>query len=155
VAGGVGPTHNDGMAPLLDDVVMVNTGQPYPDAGDCNVVSFMPAANAEALAALLPPGIGGLIGIPLDIQITLNQDQCPPLIPGQSSPLPVDVLLNFGYSQDEVDRLGLNEQTDLFILHFQPGFGWATWQQIDINTDLNWITSLTSEDGIYAVGWQP
>ena len=155
VGGGVGPTHNDGMAPLLDDVVMVNTGQPYPDAGDCNVVSFMPAANAEALATLLPPGIGRLIGIPLDIQITLNQDQCPTLVPGQSSPLPVDVLLNFGYSQDEVDRLGLNEQTDLFILHFQPGFGWATWQQIDINTDLNWITSLTNEDGIYAVGWQP
>lgn len=155
VAGGVGPTHNDGMAPLLDDVIMVNTSQPYPNAGDCNVVSFMPAANADALAASLPPSFGGLIGPPLDIQITLNQDQCPELVPGQSSPLPVNVLLNFGYSQDEVDRLGLNEQTQLFILHYRPGFNWATWQQIDINTDLNWITSLTTEDGIYAIGWRP
>ncbi len=155
VAGGVGPAHNDGMAPLLDDVVMANTGQPYPNAGDCNVVSFMPAANAAALAAPLPSGFGGLIGIPLDIQITLSQDQCPQLIPGQSSTLPVDVLLNFGYSQDEVDRLGLNEQTQLFILHYQSGFGWATWQQIGVNSDLNWITGLTTEDGIFAIGWQP
>lgn len=155
VAGGVGPTHNDGMAPLLDDVVMVNTSQPYPGAGDCNVVSYMPATNANALLAPLPPNFGGLLGIPLDIQITLDPDLCPIPVPGQNMTLPVDVLLNFGYSQDEVTRLGLNEQTQLFILHYQPGGGWAIWQQIGINSDLNWITSSTTEDGIFAIGWQP
>ena len=154
VAGGVGPTHNDGMAPLLDDVVMVNARQPYPDTGDCNVVSFMPAANANALMAPLPNMVNGLIGIPLDIQITLTQDQCPPEKLGQNSFLPIEVLINFGYSQDEVDRLSLNETTDLVILHYQPGGGWAEWQQVDINTDLNWLTTITNEDGIYAVGWR-
>ncbi len=153
VAGGVGPTHNDGMAPLLDDVVMANTSQPYPNAGDCNVVSYMPMANARALESPLPPGFGGLLGIPLDIQITLNQDQCPPEAPGQAIPLPVDVLLNLGYSQDEVDRLGLDEQSQLAVLHYTSG--WAIWQQLGVNDDLNWITASTQEDGIYAIGWQP
>ena len=98
-------------------------------------------------------GFGGLLGIPLDIQITLNQDQCPPEAPGQAIPLPVDVLLNLGYSQDEVDRLGLDEQSQLAILHYTSG--WATWQQLGVNDDLNWITASTQEDGIFAIGWQP
>ena len=155
VAGGVGPTHNDGMAPLLDDVVMANTSQPFPNAGDCNLVSYMPVANADALQSPLPPGFGGLLGIPLDIQISLNQDQCPQPLPKQNMTLPLNVLLNFGYSQDEVTRLGLNEQAQLFILHFQPGFGWSVWQQIGVNSDLNFVIASTTEDGIYAIGWRP
>ncbi len=155
VAGGVGPTHNDGMAPLLDDVVMVNTQFPLANAGDCNVVSYMPAANNDALTAPLPPGIGGFIGIPLDIRITLFPGQCPIRVPGQPIPLPVSVLINLGYSQDEVDRLGLNEQTQLAILHYVPNFGWALWQQVSGNSDLNWLTAVTTDDGIYAIGWRP
>lgn len=155
VAGGVGPTHNDGMAPLLDAEVMVNTSDPYPNAGDCNVVSYMPMANTRVLESPLPAGVGGLLGIPLDIQITLSQDLCPPPFPGQEPALPTSVLLNMGYSQDEVDRLGLNEQTQLVILHYAPGFGWAVWQQLGVNEDLNWITASTQEDGIYAIGWRP
>jgi len=155
VAGGVGPTHNDGMAPLLDDVVMVNTQFPLATAGDCNVVSYMPAANRDALKAHLPPGIGGLIGIPLDIRITLFPGQCPIRIPGQPISLPVDVLLNLGYSQDEVDRLGLDETTQLQILRYVPQFGWAIWQQVSGNSDLNWLTTVTTDDGIYAIGWLP
>lgn len=155
VAGGVGPTHNDGMAPLLDDVVMVNTPHPLADAGDCNVVSYMPAANSDALQAPLPPGIGGFIGSPLDIRITLFPGQCPILVPGQPIPLPIAVYLNMGYSQDEVDRLGLNEQTQLAILRYVPNSGWAIWQQVSGNDDLNWLTTMTTDDGIYAIGWRP
>lgn len=152
VAGGVGPTHNDGMAPLLDDVVMVNAKDPI-DAGDCNVVSYMPASDSAALADSLPPGIGGLIGIPLDITILLNEQACPPPQPGQPLPLPFPLVLNLGYSQDEVDRLGINEQTQLFILRYVPQVGWAPWQQIGVNAELNWIAAAISDDGIYAVGW--
>jgi hypothetical protein len=155
VAGGVGPTHNDGMAPLLDDVVMVNSATPLDGAGDCNIVSYMPAAHRAALDAPLPPGIGGLLGIPLDIRITFFPDQCPSRVPGQPIPLPVNVLLNLGYSQDEVDRLGLDEATQLQILRYLPQFGWAIWQQVSGNSDLNWLTTTTNEDGIYAIGWQP
>ena len=155
VAGGVGPTHNDGMAPLLDDMVMVNTSQPLANTGDCNIVSYMPAANWEARQAPLPAEVGGLIGLPVDISITLYPEQCPERVPGQPISLPVSVLINLGYSQDEVDRLGLNEQTQLQILRFSPQFGWSTWQQIDLNSDLNWITTATTDDGIYAIGWLP
>jgi hypothetical protein len=155
VAGGVGPTHNDGMAPLLDDMVMVNTSQPLDNVEYCNIVSYMPAANWEAREASLPPDVGGLIGFPVDISITIHPDQCPDYVPGQPMPLPVSVFINLGYSQDEVDRLGLNEQTQLQILRFSPQFGWSTWQQIDLNSDLNWITTMTTDDGIYAIGWLP
>ncbi|MFO7678732.1 MAG: hypothetical protein R6X34_01655 [Chloroflexota bacterium] len=157
VGGGVGPAHNDGMAPLLDDVVMVNVAEPLANAGDCNVVSYMPAANTDALKTPLPPGFGGLIGIPLDIDITLTTDLCPQWAPGQNQQFPsgVTALLNFGYSQDEVTRLGLNEALQLELLHFSPGSGWSTGQQLTVNTDLNWITAQISEDGIYAVSWRP
>ena len=42
-----------------------------------------------------------------------------------------------------------------FVLHYTPGFGWAIWQQLGVNEDLNWITASTQEDGIYAIGWRP
>jgi len=156
VGGGVGPAHNDGLAPLLDDVVMVNVAQPLALAGDCNVVSYMPATNDDTLKAPLPSGFGGLIGIPLDIDITLTIDQCPTWVPGQDQPFPVNVLLNFGYSQDEVSRLGIAEtQTHLELLHYYQGSGWNTTQQFNMNTDLNWVTAAISEDGIYAIGWKP
>ena len=159
VGGGVGPAHNDGLAPLLDDVVMVNVSQPLALAGDCNVVSYMPAANADAIKAPLPAGFGGLIGIPLDIDITLTIDKCPTWVPGQDQQFPqnINVLLNFGYSQDEVTRLGISEAVEnqhLELLHFDLG-GWSTTQQVDMNTDLNWVTASISEDGIYAIGWRP
>ncbi|MBK8990114.1 MAG: hypothetical protein IPM39_29305 [Chloroflexi bacterium] len=154
VAGGVGPTHNDGMAPLLDAQVMVNTATPLANSGDCNVVSYMPAANRAALVAPLPTGIGGLIGIPLDISITLFANQCPLFVPGQRISLPVPVLLNMGYSQDEVDRLGLNEPMQLEILRYVPQSGWVIWQKVSLNSDLNWLTTTTFNDGIYAIGWR-
>jgi hypothetical protein len=156
VGGGVGPVHNDGMAPLLDDVVMVNVAQPLALAGDCNAVSYMPAANTTATQAPLPAGFGGLIGIPLDIDITLTTDLCPKWVPGQDQQLPNGVLLNFGYSQDEVSRLFIPENFQhLELLHYKQGVGWNTTQQLNINEDLNWITTSLSEDGIYAVGWRP
>jgi hypothetical protein len=154
VAGGVGPTHNDGMAPLLDGMVMVNAREPI-YAGDCNVVSYTPAVDSEALAAPLPPGFGGLIGIPLDIAIVLSEQSCPPPHPDQPLPLPFSLLLNLAYSQDEVDRLGLDEQSQLHILRYVPQFGWAPWQQIGIDVALNWIAASIMDDGIYAIGWMP
>ena len=99
VGGGVGPAHNDGMAPLLDDVVMVNVAQPLAFAGDCNTVSYMPAVDNEALQEPLPPGFGGLLGIPLNIDITITEDDiCPTWIPYQTISFPINttVLLNFG-----------------------------------------------------------
>jgi hypothetical protein len=158
VGGGVGPTHKDGMAPLLDDVVMVNVAQPLALAGDCNVVSYMPAANSAAINAPLPTDFGGLIGIPLDIDITLTTDNCPKWVPGQNQRFPqgINGLLNFGYSQDEVTRLGISETPQqLELLHFSPGSGWSTGQVVDMNTDLNWMTGSIEEDGIYAIGWRP
>jgi len=159
VSGGVGPTHKDGMAPLLDDGVMVNVPAYQENAGDCNLVSYMPAANTTAVAAPLPPGFGGLLGIPLDITITLAGNGCPQTAPGKDNPLPVNtaVFLNLGYSQDEVDRLSLTEPTDLAILYYNRtgAPGWTTVQQIDANIDLNWLVASIDRDGIYAIGWRP
>lgn len=157
MAGGVGPAHNDGMAPLVDDVVAVNAADPLATAVDCNVVSYTPATHADARQMPLPPGFGGLLGVPLDISITFNEDQCPARVPGQDDVLPQNrtILLNFGYSQDEVTRLGINETTNLSLLHFSNQFGWATVQQLSINSDLNWIAGQIFEDGVYAIGWRP
>jgi hypothetical protein len=157
MAGGVGPAHNDGMAPLVDDAVMVNIANPLATAPDCNVVSYTPATHAGALQAPLPAGFGGLLGLPLDISITINEDQCPTRTPGQDEPLPPNrtVLLNFGYSQDEVTRLGVPEGANLELLHFSNQSGWTTVQQISVNSELNWIAARIFEDGVYAVGWRP
>ncbi|MCA9969345.1 MAG: hypothetical protein KC425_03970 [Anaerolineales bacterium] len=158
-AGGVGPTHKDGMAPLVDAAVMVNSPDYQENAGQAQFVSFMPAANVVARQTPLPAPFGGLIGQPLDVTILFLNNSCQGqgCFPGEDRPLPSvpRVLLNLGYSQADVDRLGLNESSQLMVLHYSQLFGWTTVQQIDVNTDLNFVTAQIFEDGIYAVGWMP
>ena len=154
VHGGVGPAHGDGIAPLADGMVMLNTPDAVVGPGDCNVASFAPARSSEALAAPLPPGVGGIIGHPWLIRASLPFDSCPNLTPGQNAQFSQNVILNIGYLQADVAQFGVPE-SNLVILHFDPVFGWFTGQTIDVNQELNWLAAAIAEDGIYAVGFFP
>ena len=69
MAGGVGPAHIGGNAPLRDVLVMVDATQAL--IGARNRVIYMPAADYNALTATLPVTIHGIIGFPLDLDILL------------------------------------------------------------------------------------
>lgn len=158
VAGGVGPGHIHGDAPLRDGLLMVDTITPIPMPDDCNQVLVSPAKNEAALMASLGTDaqgvtIGGLIGSPLDVNILLpTGGQCQPLADNQ--PLPVDVTLTFFYNQALINQLQLLE-SDLRLLRFDPDNN--SWSEVfanDQNTDLNWMSTIpVDEHGIYALGY--
>lgn len=154
VHGGVGPAHGDGIAPLADGVVMLNTTEEVVGPGDCHIASYAPARSSEALAAPLPPGIGGIIGYPRLIRISLPFDICPTLVPGQNAGFAQNVIINIGYMQSDLSQLGVSE-SNLVLLHFDPVTGWFVGQTIDINQELNWVAGSIAEDGIYALGFFP
>lgn len=139
LAGGVGPGHIEGDAPLRDGMVMVDTETAV--SGTHNRVVWMPAASYEALLAPLPAGIGGIVGLPLDIDILL--------------PAPQPVHITLFYSQSVIDRLGISE-AQLQLVHFDRLTGGWSVVPLAGNSDiLNWVASQpVLQDGIYAVAWQ-
>lgn len=148
VAGGVGPGHMEADAPMLDGAAMIDTIMPLSSAR--NHVMLMLAADYAALTAPLPPGIAGIVGLPLDLDILL-----PPVItrPGDH-PLPAAVLITLFYDQTLINRLDLNEHR-LRLLHFNRVAG--MWSEIPVSGQsdlLNWLTTTPMQvDGIYAIGW--
>ncbi len=81
---------------------------------------------------------------------------CPVLVPGQNTAFSQNIILNLGYFQSDVDRLGIPEMnTNLILLHFDSAGCWSTGQTIDVNQELNWSAASIAEDGIYAIGWIP
>lgn len=146
--GGVGPAHIFAEAPLRDGAVTIDATQPV--SGERNRVSVMPAASYEAVVAPLPPGIGGIVGFPLDLDILLPGGAPP----SSDRPLPVPVVLTLFYSQDVIDRLGVREDR-LRLLHFSRRTG--AWETVPISGRsemLNWLSTVpVSEDGIYAIGF--
>ncbi len=165
-SGGVGPGHVDADAPLLDDIITVNTSNDVviPQNQNCNnYVSFMPAANSEAVTASNSLGIIttlNFVGTPLDITILipLNANTCPTVTPGLDTSLP-GVYLTFSYGQDQIDQLiadgRIIDENSLHIYHyFQASGFWDAPQEMFQDTDLNWISAFIQEDGIYAIGWE-
>lgn len=149
IAGGVGPGHMDGHAPLLDGPLLANSPAPIP--GRQNKLLLSSAADYSAVLAPLPAGIGGLVGIPLDVDILLPG--MIPLRPGDHQ-LSSPVQLTLFYPQEVIDQLGLAEN-QLTLLHFNRPLG--QWQTVGVSgrsNYLNWITSQPiQQDGLFAVGW--
>jgi len=152
MAGGVGPGHKDGMAPLLDGLATVNAAGPL-NSGDCNAVSYSPATDAAARIA--PLGRYRIVELPLDLFVHVTDDLCPPVDPGSDLPLPDSetIYLTLGYSQATVDRLGANED-ELLILHYDRDTGWVEVDTFSRDQNLNWVMAPIVEDGIYAIGYQ-
>ena len=155
--GGVGPGHADGIAPLADALVMLNTDIPLQDLEDCNLVSFTPAASANALSRPLPTDIGGIIRRPLLIRVTMpdNDNVCSSLAPFVDIPFNRSLVLNLGYLQSDVQQFGISE-ADLVMLYFNSSNGWQVLgnNQLDQSVELNWIAEEVYNDGIYAIGWK-
>lgn len=165
VAGGVGPAHIDGHAPLRDGPVMVDAATVPP--GERNRVIVMPAADYTALITHTN-GIGGIVGVPFDIDVLLPVS--PAQVIGAGGPttarhpsrqpadrrLPGPVTLTLFYSQETVDRVGVDE-SQLVVLHFSRGTGaWSVVPGAGRSEVLDWLaTGPVQEDGIYAVGWRP
>lgn len=149
LAGGVGPGHMDGHAPLLDGPALANSPSPVP--GQQNKLLISPAADYAAVLAPLPAGIGGLVGPPLDLDILLPGMVA--LRPGDHQ-LPSPVQLTLFYPQEVVDQLGLAEE-QLNLLHFNRQLG--QWQTVGVSgrsSYLNWVASQPiQQDGLFAVGW--
>ncbi|CAG0926988.1 hypothetical protein TFLX_00292 [Thermoflexales bacterium] len=148
-AGGVGPAHIDGNAPLRDGLVMVDAAQPI--VGSRNQVIVMPAAEYAAITASLPVTIQGLVGTPLDIDVLLPAG---PVKRSEGRSASVSLVFTLFYSQDTIDRLGLRED-QLHILHFDRQT--QAWQMVPSSgrsETLNWIASAPiGEAGIFAIGW--
>jgi hypothetical protein len=148
MAGGVGPAHIFGDAPLLDGGVMARALAPV--VGPRNRLVLMPAADYGALAAPLPAGVAAIVGQPVEVDL---------LLPGNASgygdhPLPAPVALTLFYSQAAVDRLGAFEE-QLVVLHYSRRQNqWFVVPVSGASTTLNWLgTFQVPEDGIYATGW--
>lgn len=161
VTGGVGPAHDDGIAPLRDGPVMVDTNDSLVGPGSCNRVIVMPAAEGDALKSPLDrasgdEAYGGIVGLPLDIDILLPYDLCPQHGPGDHTLPPMPVLLTMFYDQATIDRLGISESA-LRIIHYDRGTG--VWSEVSnaapgLHEELNWLSiGPIIEDGIYAVVW--
>lgn len=156
-AGGVGPAHIEGDAPLRDGPAMVDAAIAAP--GQRNRVIIMPAANYQALVAPLPPNIRGIVGVPLDIDVLLPGSPMAALAgrraaaPGHMLPAPVRFTLF--YPWDAAERLGVRED-QLRLLHFSEQYS-GQWREIPLagaSQPLGWLTTVPlQEDGIYAVGW--
>lgn len=158
-AGGVGPGHIAGDAPLRDWHVMVDTEEDLPPPDECNHVIVSPAKNVDALMASLGQDgqgatITGLVGRPLDIDIFLpNHSGLCQQIGAPDHLLPVNVTLTLFYSQEEIDRLGISE-FDLRLLRFYRGNNvWDWGPTLAQNTELNWLSTTIDLDGIYAIGF--
>lgn len=165
MAGGVGPAHMPGDAPLRDGAVMVDS--PGPIQGRSQVVA-MPAAEPRILHAALPSGVVGILGRPVDLDILMPGAQPAPPVsaPGAAEEmegvqaadavLPMPVVVTLFYSQAAFDRLAILE-TQLIMLHFDRASGiWTTLSNGSAGTagSMNWLaTPPTAQDGIYAIGW--
>ncbi len=149
-ASGVGPAHMPGFAPLMDSLVTVSAP---PDAFQgASAVLFMPATS-DRLLDQLPPGVGGTLGLPLDVKVAF-QDRRPP--EGGNMPLPGGTTISLAYDPDLLARLGFTP-SQLRIAHLVRSGTGGQWQITERSVNpkgadfRNWVTTPIFEDGIYAI----
>jgi hypothetical protein len=157
LAGGVGPATGNGHAPLADGAVDVSVapGQPLP-THDTQLL-FSPAQGCLNAGLILPPGVRGIFGTPIDVQ---------PVVAGENLGHPWNSRLGdpqlqvrLSYSQDLLDRLGINED-QLVVLRLEKGQ--RIWQLVPIagrSRALDWIAAAArpfdGQGAVYALGYRP
>ncbi|MFN8473817.1 MAG: hypothetical protein U0822_16625 [Anaerolineae bacterium] len=153
-AGGVGPAHMPGFAPLDDSLATVSA--PLNAFENASAVFYMPATN-DRLFDQLPSGVGGTLGLPLDVKVAF-QDRRPP--ENGNMPLPAGTTLSLAYDPQLLARLGFSA-TQLRIAHLVRSGSGGQWQVTERGVNpkgadfRGWVTTPVSEDGIYAIVLPP
>lgn len=144
--GAVGPGHRWGHAPRREGLLMVDATLPVTETD--NLVLMMPVTSDPALETPLPPGIDGLLGLPLDVDIALAG-----AIAQRNDRLPSPAVLTFFFGREELGRLEL-DATQTQLLHFQPGINrWEVLSFSGRSPHLYWLASRPlAEMGIFAIG---
>jgi hypothetical protein len=155
LAGGVGPATGNVHAPLADAAVdaSVAPGQKLP-ASDTRLL-FSPAQGCTTGGTILPAGVRGIFDTPIDVQ---------PVVASGNGGRPWNtddpqLQVRLGYSQDLLDRLGINED-QLVVLRLEKGQ--RLWQLVPAagrSRALNWIAasarSFNGQGAIYVLGYRP
>lgn len=155
--GGVGPAHINGHAPLVDGAVNVEAAEGG-SAGDNRVLLY--EAPVCSTAAQLAPGVAGLIGAPIGMQITVAENPQLQIAtrswgePGQNDP-PLRVRL--GYSPTMLEALGIDVERLTVLRYDTPTGTWQLAGGVTRSNDLHWIAAAPSDFGgegaIYALGY--
>jgi hypothetical protein len=142
LAGGVGPAHIDGHAPLVEGPVGVEVAASA--AGSSGENRIVLHSTPVCLAAGLPAGIASLVGAPLSVQISLAANPQLNLAgrnwgaAGSGDP---DLRVRLFYDQALLDLLGVDEE-QLVVLRFEPNSGsWQVLPEQGRSNDLNWIAA--------------
>jgi hypothetical protein len=154
LAGGVGPAIGNVHAPLADATVdaSVAPGQQLP-SHDTRLL-FSPAQGCLSAGSLLPAGVRGIFGTPLDVQPVVADGNGGRAWSGDDPQLQV----RLSYSQDLLDRLGINED-QLVVLRLEKGG--RVWQLVPAagrSRALDWIAAaarpFNGQGAIYTLGYR-
>jgi hypothetical protein len=157
LGGGVGPATGNGHAPLADPIAETNPepGQPVP-AADTGVL-FGPAQSCNGGGYILPAGVLGIAGTPVDIQPVVADGNGGQPWDSRRGIAPLRVRLS--YNQDLLDRLGIGEE-QLVVLRLEKGQ--RLWQPVAAAAQsraLDWIAAearpFNGQGAIYALGYGP
>ncbi|HYF65218.1 MAG TPA: hypothetical protein VD886_20490, partial [Herpetosiphonaceae bacterium] len=154
LGGGVGPATAEIHAPLLDSQVGAEVAdEKYPLDNDSNVL-YAPTDLCSASLGAAPEL--PLLGPPVRVEpVVANADGG--LRWGLKDQSPLTVRL--GYSQDLLDRLGVDETT-LVVLYFDQQLQqWTPIQTVGQSLELDWIAAAPQDfagnGGIYALAYKP
>jgi hypothetical protein len=112
MGGGVGPAHIRGNAPLADGLITIDAGTAEAERR----LLIAPATNLDALESALPSEILGLVGQPLDLQL--------------SAGAPISGSVTLFYDPTIIEQLGV-AATQLRVVHFDPNV--QAWQAVPIS----------------------
>jgi hypothetical protein len=153
IGGGVGPAYGDGHAPLADAAVdaSIASGQAPPKHDTRLLFSPAPGCSGGGLDPSL--GVQGIIGTPLNVQ--------PVVADGNGGHAwntgDPQLQVRLGYSQDLLDRLGINE-AQLVILRLEQGARWQIVPTAGRSRALDWIAAaprpFEGQGMIYALGYR-
>jgi hypothetical protein len=153
LAGGVGPALGDAHAPLADGMVDagVAPGQKPPATSTRLLFSPAPGCSSGGIQSLV--GIQGIIGTPIDVQPVIANANGGRAWSGDDAQLQV----RLGYSQDLLDRLGINEN-QLVVLRLEKGSRWQLVPTIGRSRALDWIAAAArpfeGQGVVYALGYR-
>lgn len=139
-AGGVGPAHMFGEAPLRDGLLTVDSTEPL--AGGSGVL-LLPADQQRARQASLPPGSQGLLASPLTVKVATSTTQ------------PAWVTTLF-YGKDALESLGITDQNAYLVRFDSTSNRWLPIPAPSSSDALGWLaTPPLSEASLLAVAWSP
>lgn len=114
--------NNGGTAYLIDNIYVENITEDYTDIYWNEFTPYTSmysdANNAYVIdeKALLPiEGTGGLVGKALDWKVSDNS-----VLNISKTKISADELINYGYSQEDIDKLKKNNQQDVTVILAEP-----------------------------------